>query len=164
MNKNEIIKAKIMDETSFLKIRNGYRLLSKKLVFTNGCFDLLHRGHIDYLSKAASLGDYLVVAINSDASVQKLKGKNRPIADEKSRAEIMASLCFVDAVIIFDDDTPLRLIKLIKPDLLIKGADYTISTIVGADEVIANGGNVNTIQFLEGYSTSLIEKKIKETN
>ncbi len=164
MNKNEIIKAKIMDETSFLKIRNGYRLLSKKLVFTNGCFDLLHRGHIDYLSKAASLGDYLVVAINSDASVQKLKGKNRPIADEKSRAEIMASLFFVDAVIIFDDDTPLRLIKLIKPDLLIKGADYTISTIVGADEVIANGGNVNTIQFLEGYSTSLIEKKIKETN
>jgi len=164
MNKNEIIKAKIMDETSFLKIRNGYRLLSKKLVFTNGCFDLLHRGHIDYLSKSASLGDYLVVAINSDASVQKLKGKNRPIADEKSRAEIMASLFFVDAVIIFDDDTPLRLIKLIKPDLLIKGADYTISTIVGADEVIANGGNVNTIQFLEGYSTSLIEKKIKETN
>ncbi len=164
INKQEILHLKLLSEGDFIKIRNGYRVLGKKLVFTNGCFDILHRGHIDYLAKAASLGDYLIVAINSDASVRKLKGANRPITDQQSRAEIMAALFFVDAVIIFDDETPLRLINLIKPDILAKGADYTIETIVGAKEVIDNGGKVETIEFLDGYSTTLIENKIKSGN
>ena len=164
MNKQEILRLKLLTEANFMKIRNGYRVLDKKLVFTNGCFDILHRGHIDYLATAASLGDYFIVAINSDASVRKLKGANRPIIDQESRAEILAALFFVDAVVIFDDETPLRLINLIKPEILAKGADYTIETIVGAKEVIDNGGKVETIEFLDGYSTTLIENKIKSGN
>lgn len=136
-----------------------------KVVFTNGCFDILHLGHVDYLSKAKALGDFLIVAVNSDDSVKRLnKGASRPIQNEHSRALIIAALSFVDAVVVFNDDTPLRLIELFKPTVLVKGADYTIENVVGAKETLARGGKVELIQFLEGYSTSGIERKIIEAN
>ncbi|HSZ25375.1 MAG TPA: D-glycero-beta-D-manno-heptose 1-phosphate adenylyltransferase, partial [Cytophagaceae bacterium] len=116
-----------------------------KIVFTNGCFDLLHLGHVDYLEKAKNLGEKLVVGLNSDASVQRLKGSSRPITDENSRSRVMAALEFVDAVILFDEDTPLELIQFIKPDILVKGNDYSIETIVGADVVLKSGGSVETV-------------------
>lgn len=134
----------------------------QKVVFTNGCFDILHRGHVDYLAKAADLGDKLVIGVNTDASVSKLKGPQRPIQDEYSRLQILASLAFVDAVILFDEETPYELIKLVQPDVLVKGSDYKPEDIVGYDIVKAKGGNVNTIDFIPGFSTSLIEKKIKQ--
>jgi D-glycero-beta-D-manno-heptose 1-phosphate adenylyltransferase len=135
----------------------------KQVVFTNGCFDLLHRGHVDYLAKAAELGDALVIGVNTDASVSKLKGPHRPIQDEQSRMQILASLGFVDAVILFDEDTPYSLIKTVQPDVLVKGSDYKPEDIVGYDIVTAKGGSVKTIDFIPGYSTSLIEKKIKSS-
>jgi rfaE bifunctional protein nucleotidyltransferase chain/domain len=135
----------------------------KQIVFTNGCFDLLHRGHVDYLAKAADLGDVLVIGVNTDASVSKLKGPHRPIQDEQSRMQILASLGFVDAVILFDEDTPYNLIQMVQPDVLVKGSDYKPEDIVGYDIVTAKGGSVKTIDFIPGYSTSLIEKKIKTT-
>jgi len=132
-----------------------------KVVFTNGCFDLLHRGHVDYLSKARDLGDKLFLGLNTDASVSKLKGKHRPIQDEQSRLQIMASLGFVDAVMLFSEETPYHLIQKIQPDVLVKGADYAPENIVGYDIVTAKGGEVKTLDFLKGYSTSSIEKKIR---
>ena len=132
-----------------------------KVVFTNGCFDILHLGHIDYLQRSAQLGDVLVVGLNTDASIKKLKGENRPIQDQNSRLNILAALNCVDAVVLFNEDTPLELIKLVKPNILVKGADYQINQIVGAKEVQENGGEVKTISFLEGYSTSNIINKIK---
>ncbi len=134
-----------------------------RVVFTNGCFDLLHRGHVDYLSKARDLGDKLFLGLNTDASVSTLKGEHRPIQDEQSRLQIMASLDFVDAVMLFGEDTPYELIKKIQPDVLVKGADYKPEDIVGYDIVTAKGGEVKTLEFLEGYSTSNIEKKIKNS-
>ena len=133
----------------------------KKIVFTNGCFDLLHRGHVDYLAKAADLGDVLILGLNTDASVSKLKGPQRPIQDEQSRLHIIASLGFVDAVVLFDEETPLDLIDLVQPDVLVKGSDYKPEAIVGFDIVKLKGGKIQTIDFIPGYSTSLIEKKIK---
>ena len=135
---------------------NGYRI-----VFTNGCFDLLHRGHVDYLTKARDLGDVLFLGLNTDASVSRLKGPHRPIQDEKSRMDIMATLQCVDAVMLFDEETPYELIKKVQPDVLVKGADYKPENIVGYDIVTAKGGEVKTIDFLEGYSTTAIEKRIK---
>jgi rfaE bifunctional protein nucleotidyltransferase chain/domain len=132
----------------------------EKIVFTNGCFDLLHLGHLDYLSKAADLGTKLVIGLNSDFSTQKLKGPNRPICDQTSRASLLAALFFVDAVVLFDEDTPLNLISKILPQVLVKGADYQIENIVGAKEVLNNRGEVKTITFLPGYSTTTIEQKI----
>lgn len=132
-----------------------------KVVFTNGCFDILHLGHIDYLQRSAQLGDKLVVGLNTDASIKKLKGKNRPIQDQNSRLNILAALNCVDAVVLFNEDTPLELIKVVKPNILVKGADYQINQIVGAKEVKENGGEVKIISFLEGYSTSNIINKIK---
>ncbi len=134
---------------------------SETVVFTNGCFDILHLGHIDYLNRSAQLGSKLVVGLNTDASVRKIKGENRPLQDERSRLSIMAALECVDAVILFDEETPLELIKLVKPHFLVKGADYEIAQIVGAKEVQEYGGEVKTIAFLEGYSTSNIVKKVK---
>lgn len=134
-----------------------------KVVFTNGCFDLLHRGHVDYLSKARDLGDKLFLGLNTDASVSALKGEHRPIQDEQSRMQIMASLDFVDAVMLFSEDTPYELIQKVQPDVLVKGADYNPKDIVGYDIVTAKGGEVKTLEFLEGYSTSSIEKKIKNS-
>jgi len=126
----------------------------KKVVFTNGCFDLLHRGHVEYLAKAADLGDILVVGLNSDSSVRRIKGEGRPINDEQSRAAVLSALESVDVVVMFDEDTPENLIRTIKPDVLVKGSDYKIEDIVGADFVVNHGGKVVTIDFVEGYSTT----------
>ncbi len=132
---------------------------NKKIVFTNGCFDLLHVGHVRYLKEASKLGDYLVVGINSDSSVKVLKGPTRPVQSESDRAEILANLISVDFVSVFDESTPLELIKSIKPDILVKGGDWKPDQIVGSDFVIANGGKVMSLQFVDGKSTtSLIEK------
>ena len=133
-----------------------------KVVFTNGCFDILHLGHVDYLEKARNLGQKLIVGLNTDASVQRLKGTDRPICDENSRAHVMASLEFVDAVILFDEETPFELISYIKPDILVKGNDYTIENIVGADVVLKNGGKVETVPLVNGYSTTNVINKIKQ--
>ncbi len=134
----------------------------KKIVFTNGCFDILHLGHVDYLEKARSLGDKLVVGLNTDASIKINKGKNRPIVNEKSRARVISSLFFVDAVILFDEETPIELIKRVKPHVLVKGDDYDIGNIVGADFVMENGGSVETVPLVKGYSTTSIIEKIKK--
>lgn len=139
-----------------------WELRGKKIVFTNGCFDLLHLGHIDYLSKAKDLGGILIVGVNTDNSVVRLnKGENRPITNELSRATIIASLFFVDAVVLFDEDTPHELIKIVQPDVLVKGSDYKPEDIVGYDVVMAKKGEIRTIDYLEGYSTTAIEQKIK---
>jgi len=132
----------------------------RKLVFTNGVFDILHRGHVEYLTKAGELGDLLVIGLNSDASVRRLKGEHRPIQQEEDRAVILASLKCVDAVVYFDEDTPLELITFLLPDILTKGADYTIKDIAGSDVVLANGGKVLTIDLVEGRSTSNAIEKI----
>lgn len=132
-----------------------------EVVFTNGCFDILHLGHIDYLEKARSLGDRLVVAVNTDASVRKLKGAKRPVNEENARARIIAALDFVDAVVLFAEDTPQQVIEHFLPDVLVKGNDYSISNIIGADVVIENGGEVKTIDLVDGYSTTNIVEKIK---
>lgn len=131
------------------------------IVFTNGCFDLVHLGHIDYLEKARNLGDRLILGINTDASIKQIKGKQRPIVDENSRARLMAALAFVDLVLLFEDDTPLKLIKTLTPNVLVKGNDYKIDNIVGAEHVIATGGEVKTVDLVKGYSTSSIIEKIQ---
>jgi rfaE bifunctional protein nucleotidyltransferase chain/domain len=136
------------------------RLKSKSIVFTNGCFDLLHLGHIDYLSKAADLGDILIIGLNTDASTARLKGPGRPINNEASRLHVIASLFFVGAVVLFDEPTPAGLIEAIKPDVLVKGGDYKPEEIVGYDTVTRNGGKVVTIDFVTGYSTTALEQKI----
>jgi D-glycero-beta-D-manno-heptose 1-phosphate adenylyltransferase len=133
------------------------------VVFTNGCFDILHAGHIQSLNQAAALGDYLVVAVNTDASVKKLKGAERPVNDEQSRMLLLASLLVVDAVILFDEDTPLQLITALMPDVLVKGGDYAIEQVVGAKEVLAAGGKVEIIPLLAGFSTTGIIEKILKT-
>lgn len=140
-----------------------WRLLNKKIVFTNGVFDILHQGHIASLSEAASFGDVLIVAVNTNASVKRLKGTSRPVNDENARALILASLLMTDAIILFDEDTPLNLITAIMPDVLVKGGDYTIDNIVGAKEVMANGGEVKIVPILEGFSTTGIIEKMKNT-
>ena len=138
-----------------------WRLHNKKIVFTNGVFDILHEGHIASLSEAASYGDILIVGVNTDSSVKRLKGESRPINNEDSRTLILASLVITDAVILFEDDTPLNLITTILPDVLVKGGDYTIDQIVGAKEVIANGGEVKIVPILDGFSTTGIIEKMK---
>lgn len=161
MKKEAILRLKIFQREQLIKQINTWRFLNRSIVFTNGCFDILHQGHIDYLMKAADLGTKLVVGINTDSSVKRLnKGKNRPIQDEETRAMIMASLFFVDAVILFDEDTPFELIKAIEPDVLVKGGDYTVENVVGSEIVKAKGGETVIIDLLEGFSTSAIEKKI----
>lgn len=164
MSRLKNIKSKIYTREQIRAVLNVWRLLEKKVVFTNGCFDLLHLGHIDYLSKAADMGDKLVIGLNSDASASALKGPGRPITDQLSRSVMLASFSFVDAVVIFDEPTPLHLIELVRPDILVKGADYSIEQIVGADLVLKYGGEVKTIEYLSGYSTTLIEKKIRSNS
>lgn len=132
-----------------------------KIVFTNGCFDLVHLGHVDYLEKAKALGDKLVLGLNTDNSVGRFKGPERPIQDQDSRARVLAAMEFVDAVVFFDEDTPFELISSLIPDVLVKGSDYLAENIVGADVVKNNGGSVKTIDFVPGYATSNIVKKIK---
>ena len=140
-----------------------WKTQGKKIAFTNGCFDLLHLGHVDYLEKARALGDKLILGLNSDSSVSRFKGQNRPIQDQNSRARVLAALQFVDLVVFFNEDTPLNLITEIQPDILVKGSDYLAENIVGADVVKRNGGVVKTIDFIPGYSTSKIVEKIKRT-
>ena len=160
MKWNKIINDKIFhSRESLVKVRNQWKHRQEKVVFTNGCFDILHLGHIDYLSKAADLGKRLIIGVNTDTSVSKIKGPNRPIIEEVTRLTKLASFAFVDGVILFYEETPIELIKSVRPDVLVKGGDYKISTIVGADFVKQNGGNVIVIPFLKGHSsTSYINK------
>ena len=139
-----------------------FRQTMYKLVFTNGCFDILHAGHVDYLQKARQLGDALLVGLNNDESVRKLKGDSRPIVDEKARAMVLAALEAVDAVVFFKEETPGRLIDQVQPDVLVKGGDYLAEEIVGYQTVTTKGGTVKVLPFLEGHSTTSIIKKIKE--
>jgi rfaE bifunctional protein nucleotidyltransferase chain/domain len=164
MNHLEFIKSKIykMDQELDWQLAI-WRFHEEKIVFTNGCFDLLHLGHIDYLAKAASEGTLLIVGLNSDSSVKSIKGDDRPILDEESRAMALAAMGFVGAVVLFDDDTPFELIKTIQPDVLVKGDDYEPKDIVGADILEAKGGKVVTKEFIEGYSSSAIIDKIKKS-
>lgn len=162
MKQADAIRKKIYSLPELKSLIRQWRLLSKSIVFTNGVFDALHKGHISILSEAAKLGDNLIVALNSDASVKRLKGEARPLNNQDDRALIMASLVMVDAVIIFDEDTPLRLISELLPDVLVKGGDYTEGTIVGAREVKANGGSVVVVPLEEGYSTTEIVKKMRQ--
>ena len=136
--------------------------MGKTIAFTNGCFDILHEGHIYSLSQAAREADFLIVGVNSDASTKRLKGEERPVNNQQSRALILASLIMVDAVVIFEEDTPLNLISTLLPDVLVKGGDYTLAQIVGAKEVMDNGGRVVINPILEGFSTTGILEKIKK--
>ncbi|MCX6271015.1 MAG: D-glycero-beta-D-manno-heptose 1-phosphate adenylyltransferase [Bacteroidetes bacterium] len=160
MDRLERIRNKVMSPEILRKNVAVWRFLGKKIVFTNGCFDILHLGHIDYLAKAADLGDILVLGLNSDASVYRLKGKGRPITGENSRAMVMASLSFVSAVVLFEEDTPFNLINMVKPDILVKGGDYHPEEVVGAGIVQSIGGKVVILPFIPGYSTTAIEEKI----
>ena len=139
-----------------------WRAAAARVVFTNGVYDLLHRGHVEYLEEARSLGDRLLVGMNTDASVRRLKGSSRPIVGESDRAALVAALACVDLVVLFDDDTPLRLIEAVQPDVLVKGADYAVADIVGRDVVEARGGLVATIALRPGLSTSEIVRRIRE--
>lgn len=134
----------------------------KKIVFTNGCFDLVHPGHLSYLLEAANLGNKLIIGVNTDYSVRKIKGEERPINDEQSRLQLLAALFFVDAVVLFNEDTPADLIECLKPDILVKGGDYKIDGIIGAKETIERGGTVKVLNFLPGYSSTKIIEKIKQ--
>ncbi|MBI4932099.1 MAG: D-glycero-beta-D-manno-heptose 1-phosphate adenylyltransferase [Bacteroidetes bacterium] len=164
MTNLEIIQKKIVPLEQLRRNVAVWKMKDLKIVFTNGCFDLLHHGHIDYLSKAADLGDVLVIGVNSDSSVKKLhKGANRPIQNENDRALILSAFQFVEAITIFEEETPLELIKIIQPDVLVKGGDWKENEIVGADMVKAKGGTIAVIPFVEGYSTTNIENKIKSS-
>lgn len=162
MDRIKTIKNKIFSQEALQRQLAFWRFRDKKLVFTNGCFDILHLGHIELLAKSREAGDVLIVGINSDESVHRLKGPNRPVNSQHARSFTMASLVFVDAVIIFDEDTPFNLIKLVQPDVLVKGKDYDGKEIVGSDIVRARGGEVLTIELTKGYSTThTIEKTHK---
>jgi rfaE bifunctional protein nucleotidyltransferase chain/domain len=162
MKNVSFIQSKIKTLPELLRITNGLKAMNRKVVFTNGVFDLLHEGHIASLSQAAQEGDYLIVAVNGDDSVKRLKGESRPLNKENSRALVLASLLIVDAVIIFHQDTPLELIKEILPDVMVKGGDYTVEQIAGAKEVIANGGRVVINPIVEGFSTTGMIEKMKK--
>jgi rfaE bifunctional protein nucleotidyltransferase chain/domain len=161
MKHPQVIQHKILSSRDIVFQRNRWKLLSKTISFTNGCFDILHPGHIASLSQAAREADFLVVGLNSDASARRLKGEGRPVVDEQSRAQMLAALLMVDAVVIFEEDTPLELIRLFQPDVLVKGGDYTIDQIVGAREVQEAGGRVVINPILEGFSSTGLIKKIR---
>ena len=152
----------ILEEKNLEAWVQDFRQTMDKLVFTNGCFDILHAGHVDYLQKASQLEDALLVGLNNDASVRKIKGDSRPIVDERARAMVLAALEAVDAVVLFKEETPGRLIDQVQPDVLVKGGDYLAEEIVGYQTVTAKGGMVKILPFLEGHSTTSIIKKIKE--
>lgn len=160
MNHIEIVNSKIQDWSMLAETVSKWRKEGQKIVFTNGCFDILHLGHADYLARAADLGTKLVVGLNSDLSVSRLKGAARPITDQKSRGFLLASMSFVDAVVLFEEDTPEKLIELVCPDVLAKGGDYVTTEIVGHDFVTSKGGKVITLPLIEGYSTTDIESRI----
>ena len=158
------LPSRIFSLTELVAQVNRWRMQDKKIVFTNGVFDILHEGHIASLCEAATFGDVLIVAVNSDTSVKKLKGEDRPVHNESTRTLILASLLMTDAVIIFEDDTPHRLITTLLPDVLVKGGDYTIDQVVGAKEVIAAGGEVKLAKIIDGVSTTNILDKIRTDN
>lgn len=162
MKKPEIIPSKIYIREQLLQAIYRWRFLGKSISFTNGCFDILHAGHISSLSEAAKEGDILIVGLNSDASTKRLKGNERPVNNENCRALLLASLEIVDAVTIFEEDTPFELITGILPDVIVKGGDYTIDQMIGAKEVIANGGRVVINPLVEGFSTTGIIEKIRK--
>lgn len=153
---------RIMDLVQVRRMLNVWRLRGDRIVFTNGCFDILHRGHVQYLNEAAALGHRLVIGLNSDASVKRLgKAPDRPLNDQESRAAVLAGLRCVDAVVIFDEDTPLDLITALQPDVLVKGGDWKPEQIVGSKVVLANGGQVHSLAFVNGFSTTALVEKIK---
>ncbi|HXL56230.1 MAG TPA: D-glycero-beta-D-manno-heptose 1-phosphate adenylyltransferase [Chitinophagaceae bacterium] len=156
------IQAKILGRDEVKHFVRSARTTGKTIAFTNGCFDILHEGHIYSLSQAAKEADILIVGLNSDNSVRKLKGENRPINNEHSRQIVLASLLIVDIVVTFEEDTPLELIKVVQPDVFVKGGDYTIDQIAGAKEVIASGGRVIINPILEGFSTTNLIEKIRQ--
>ena len=159
----EAIQSKIQNWAVLQQTISRWKAAGEKIVFTNGCFDILHFGHIHYLAEAKALGDRLVVGVNSDRSVKRLKGKNRPIKDEKTRLHLLAAMECVDAVVVFEEDTPLKLIKIILPDLLVKGGDWQVEQIIGSQVVLANGGKIRSLKFVNGYSTTSIAQKIKKS-
>lgn len=162
-DKLQVVKNKIVDVKEALRIIAGWRIIGQKIVFTNGCFDILHAGHVTSLAGAASFGNRLVVGVNSDVSVKRLKTDGRPIQSEGSRALLLAAMHFVDLVVIFEEDTPENLIQAVNPDVLVKGGDYKIEEIAGAQWVLDHGGKVELINYLDNSSTTNIIKKIKES-
>ncbi len=162
MNRADLIPQKILTRDLAIQQVAQWKLMGKKIAFTNGVFDILHPGHIFSLSEAAREGDYLVVGLNADASVKRLKGESRPVNNQESRALLLASLLMVDAVVIFEEDTPLELISAILPDVIVKGGDYTVEQVAGGKEVIANGGRVVINPILAGFSTTSIITRMKE--
>ncbi len=164
MRNIDLIYRKIMPRSGVAELTGKWHDKGEKVVFTNGCFDIIHRGHVEYLARAADFGAHLVIGLNTDASVSRLKGENRPVVDQESRAVLLAALQFVDAVVYFDEDTPYELIKTVQPDVLVKGSDYKAEDIVGYDIVTARGGKVQTIDFVEGFSTTNLIDKIKRTS
>jgi rfaE bifunctional protein nucleotidyltransferase chain/domain len=162
MNKYTLIKSKIVTGIDLMRLLSIYRFKNQKIVFTNGCFDLIHLGHVKYLSQAADLGNILIVGLNSDSSVIKIKGHGRPVLDQESRALTLAAFSFVNNIVLFDEETPYKLIKQIMPDILVKGGDYNPEEIVGYDIVKENGGEIKMLDFIEGYSTSDIIERINK--
>jgi len=162
MRTGDAIEKKIMTVTQAQSMIAALKVNGKKIAFTNGCFDIIHPGHLFSLAQAANEADFLIVGLNSDASVRKLKGPTRPINTTQSRAIVLANLIAVDAVVIFEEETPLELISTLLPDVIVKGGDYTIDQIVGGKEVIANGGKVVINPMVEGFSTTSLIDKIKE--
>ena len=162
MNLPDLIKKKVVSRKDIPGVFSAEFREGKTLVFTNGCFDILHKGHLHLLSSAKNQGDILIVALNTDSSVRKLKGPNRPVNNESTRTEIMASLVFVDYLVLFEEETPLEIIRCILPDVLVKGGDYKLEDIVGYDFVTSSGGKVITIPFLEGFSSSSLIDKIEQ--
>lgn len=153
---------RIMDLVQVQRLVNIWRIKGDRIVFTNGVFDILHRGHVEYLREAAALGDRLIIGLNSDASVRRLgKAPDRPMNDQESRAKVLAALRLVDAVVVFDQDTPLELIQAIGPDMLVKGGDWTEDRIVGAEVVKARGGAVRSLKLIDGFSTTALVEKIR---
>ena len=162
MSNLQSIKSKIYTQSELLEQSKVWKNNGEKIVFTNGCFDLVHRGHVELLANTADLGDKLVIGLNSDSSIKNLKGKNRPIIDENSRAILLASLQFIDAIVLFSEATPYQLIEAILPDILAKGGDYKVEEITGHELVLRNGGEVILVPFIDGFSTTNIINKIKQ--
>ncbi len=156
------LREKIVDLQQAIEIRSAWKRAGEKVVFTNGCFDILHPGHVLYLTEARQMGEHMILGLNTDASVQRLKGPGRPIQSENDRAIVAAGLWAIDLIVLFDEDTPYNLITTLMPDVLVKGGDYTFDTIVGAPEVAAAGGEVRTIEFVAGKSTTRIISKMMD--
>lgn len=160
----ELLKSKIVSKEDLILMRYGWKFFGKKVVMTNGCFDFLHMGHVEYLSKTADLGNIIIVALNTDDSVRRLKGPGRPINKQEDRAMALAALSFVSFIVYFDEDTPEDIITALLPDILTKGADYSLDDIVGAKAVLANGGEVERIPLTDGFSTTDFIAKMQKTN